>query len=133
VGVGVPRKIRRRRVGRFESRSTRRGVENIQAQRAIARNRRRYAELTPDARVVLAQPTDNISEEALAMIGVRPGRLLLPFTIASTVGAVNAVVAGIGSVLLITWLVGAAATPLAVATGQPRISTLVPSSSRPGR
>ena len=93
------------------------GVENIQAQRTIARIRRRYAELTPDARVVFAQPTDDVSEEALAMIGVRPGRLLLLFTIASTVGAVNAVVAGIGSVLLVTWLIGAAATPLAVIVG----------------
>jgi hypothetical protein len=92
------------------------GVENIQAQRTIARIRRRYADLTPDARVMFGQATEDISGQALKMIGVRPGPLLLLFTVASMVGAVNAAVAGIGLVLLLVGPIGLA-NPLAVAVG----------------
>jgi hypothetical protein len=93
------------------------GVENIQAQRAIARIRRHYATLTPEARRFFGPPPEDISEEALGMIGVRPGRFLLLFTMASMVGAVNAFVGGAGLALLIVGLAGFALLPVGILVG----------------
>ena len=93
------------------------GVENILAQRTIARIRRRYAELTPDARTVFGPPTKDISREALSMIGARPGRFLLLFTMASTIGAVNAVVGATGVALVIVALAGVGLAGVAILIG----------------
>jgi hypothetical protein len=51
------------------------------------------------------------------MIGVRPGPLILLFTMASTIGAVNAVVGGVGATLLIVAIGGGDTVPAAIAIG----------------
>jgi hypothetical protein len=93
------------------------GVENIQAQRTIARIRQRYADLTPEAARFFGPPRKVLSEQALEMIGVRPGPLILLFTMASTIGAVNAVVGGVGATLLIVAIGGGDTVPAAIAIG----------------
>ena len=92
-------------------------VENIQAQRTIARIRQHYAELGPEAARFFGPTRPVLSEQALDMIGVRPGPFLLLFTMASTIGAVNALVGRVIVALAIVAVAGSGAAISAVAIG----------------
>jgi hypothetical protein len=92
------------------------GVENILAQRTIARVRQQYAAIGPDARAFFGPPPSDISTEAVSMIGARPGRFLLLFTMASMIGAVNAAVGGVAATLVLIGI-GAVTVVLALSVG----------------
>jgi len=93
------------------------GVENILAQRTMARIRQRYAAIGPEARAFFGPPPSDISKEAVAMTGARPGRFLLLFTMASMIGAVNAAVGGVAATLVLIAIAGAAPGVVAASAG----------------
>jgi hypothetical protein len=75
-------------------------VENVALLRRIARIRSFYATLSPDAPSYFPS-TGSDALDAHEMLGIRYGRYTLLFTLASTVGTVNAVLAGAGTTLLL--------------------------------
>jgi hypothetical protein len=83
-------------------------VENNQNLRGIARIRRYYRSLSPDAAMFFAswQGSDDDAAEALAMIGTKPRRATVMFTTASMVAAINSLVGGVGVALLTAELAG---------------------------
>jgi hypothetical protein len=94
-------------------------VENNQNLRAIARIRRYYRTLTPDAPRFFASrdATDDDAAEALAMLGTRARWATVLFTMASMIGAINSLVAGVGVALLAARLTDTAANPVTVGLG----------------
>src|SRR4051812_40499176 len=90
----------------------RNSMESVVLLRQIQRIRHYYRELGPDARRLFDPPdSDHQFDAAIATFGLRPAPLQLLFTGASTVAAVNAILAGIGIALLCVQLdlaVGAA-------------------------
>ena len=92
-------------------------VENNRSLRAIARIRRYYRSLTPEASRYFAawDDTDDAASEALAMLGTRPSWSTVWFTTASMVGAINSLVGGVGIALVVSELAGSNA--LAIASG----------------
>ncbi len=89
-------------------------IENLRALRAMARIRRYYAGVHPAAPPFFATTGDDASD-AYDMLGMRSSRRWVVGTMASMVGAVNAVVGGSGVAIFI----GAAGsrTPVAIAVG----------------
>lgn len=75
-------------------------IANVMCLRRIARIRRYYAGLLPDADHYFPDSGDD-EQESLAMLGTRRSGLTLWFTLASMVGVVNAIVAGTGIALLL--------------------------------
>jgi hypothetical protein len=93
-------------------------VENLQFLRAIARIRRYYRTLTPDAAAYFApwETSEDEGAEALAVMAVKPGRLAPIFTTASMVATINGLVGGVGVALLAGQSLGRpAAIPLGAA------------------
>jgi len=90
-------------------------VENVVALRGMARIRRFYAALTPEARTYFPSTGDE-STDAQNLLGVRYTPRALLFTMASTIGVVNALLGGTGIALLIYTATGRSGT-LAIAIG----------------
>lgn len=88
-------------------------IANVMALRRIARIRRYYAGLVPEAAEYFPSDTEE-AVEAQNMLGVRYNRASLWFTMASTIGTVNAVLGGTMTALLLEAGVG---VPRAVAVG----------------
>lgn len=86
-------------------------VENNQNLRAIARIRRYYRTLTPEASAFFAAwgADEDETAEALAMLGTKRRAAPVLFTMASMVATINALVGGVG-VALLTASIGAATT-----------------------
>jgi hypothetical protein len=80
-------------------------VENVALLRRIARIRTFYATLDPRAPSYFPS-TGSEALDAHEMLGIRYGRYTLLFTLASTVGTVNAVLAGAGTALLLHAAIG---------------------------
>jgi hypothetical protein len=79
------------------------GVENLQFLRSMANIRAYYRELTPDAAPyfpVWGRAVD-VHNEALAMIATKPGWGTAMSTTAAMINAVNSVLAGAGTALLL--------------------------------
>ncbi|MEV4174738.1 hypothetical protein [Nonomuraea sp. NPDC049709] len=95
------------------------GLQNMHLRSAIARIRAYYRGLSPQAPRYILMWDDQADEAAEAMADLVPvprhDRLVGLFTIASMVAAINSVVAGTGTALLVSVLGGA--VPLAVALG----------------
>ncbi|MGH8985925.1 MAG: hypothetical protein ACRDY6_18905 [Acidimicrobiia bacterium] len=89
------------------------GVQNVSYLRAMARIRRYWAELTPDAPAFFGTSDDD-THAALASLAVSYGPAAELFTIASMIGAVNSVVGGTGVALLAAHLRGDAGPGLAL-------------------
>jgi hypothetical protein len=100
-------------------------VENSRSLRAIARIRRYYRGLTPEAPRYFAAwtETDDEAAEALAALGTRPAWSTVLFTTASMVAAINSLVGGVGLALLVWKLLGSDWDVLAIALGA--VSTIV--------
>jgi hypothetical protein len=94
-------------------------VENNQNLRAIARIRRYYRTLTPDAERFFASwgRSDDDASEALAMLGTRPRAFTVLFTMASMVAMINSLIAGVSVALLVGWLTEATANALSIGLG----------------
>jgi hypothetical protein len=93
-------------------------VENLQFLRAIARIRRYYRTLTPDAAAYFApwETGEDEGAEALAVMAVKPGGMAPFFTTASMVSTINGLVGGVGVGLLAGQPLGRpAAIPLGAA------------------
>lgn len=94
-------------------------VENNQNLRAIARIRRYYRGLTPEASAFFGpwEASDDEATEALAMLGT--GRRAAPvlFTMASMVATINALVGGVGVALLTAAIGGPTTVGLAIFFG----------------
>jgi hypothetical protein len=95
------------------------GVENIQFLRAIARIRRHYRSLTPEAERFFAPwgAADDELEEAMAMLAARSDSLTAFFTTASMVATINSLVGGVGVALLGVALLGDDLAGVGIALG----------------
>jgi hypothetical protein len=89
------------------------GVQNVSYLRAMARIRRYWAELVPDARTFFGTGEDD-THAALASLAVSYGPTAELFTIASMIATVNSVVGGTGVALLVVHVRGDADPGLAV-------------------
>ena len=89
-------------------------IENIRALRAMARIRRYYAGIHPAAPPFFETTGDDASD-AYAMLGMRSSRRWVVGTMASMVGAVNAVVGGSGVAIFVGAM--GAGTPVSVVVG----------------
>lgn len=93
-------------------------VENNRNLRAIAHIRRYYQTLAPKGSVFFcAWESGDEVEEALAMLGTRPRRTTVVYTMASMVASINALVLGVGVALFGTRLVGSSSDAVALAAG----------------
>lgn len=88
-------------------------IENVSCLRAIAKIRRHYASLTPEAEEYFPT-TGSMDTDAQSMLGITYGRSTLFFTMASMIALVNAVLAGAGLALLLDLGLG---VPRAAAIG----------------
>ena len=81
-------------------------VENNPLQEAITHIRAYYRRLTPEAPSYFPtwQTSDEQGAEALAMLGTKPRRWTVLFTTASMVAAINGLIGGVGTALLINEL-----------------------------
>jgi hypothetical protein len=75
-------------------------IANVMCLRRIARIRRYYASLLPDADHYFPQSGGD-EQDSLVMLGARRSGLMLWFTLASMVGVVNAMVAGTSIAVLL--------------------------------
>jgi hypothetical protein len=92
------------------------GVQNVSYLRAMARIRRYWAELVPDARGFFGTGDDD-THAALASLAVSYGPIAELFTIASMIATVNSVVGGTAVTLLVSHLRGDSDPGLAVPVG----------------
>ncbi|WP_322410807.1 hypothetical protein [Microbacterium invictum] len=95
-------------------RLTETSIENLRALRGMARIRAYYADLSPLARPYFVS-AGSVAADAQAMLGRRSNRWWWVGTMATMIGAVNAVVGGSGIALLTT--AAGASLSLSVATG----------------
>ena len=96
-------------------------IENVSCLRAIAKIRRHYASLTPEAGDYFPS-TGSTDTDAQSMLGISYGRSTLFFTMASMSGVVNAGLAGAGLALLLDLGLG---VPRAVAIGVAAVVAVV--------
>jgi hypothetical protein len=89
------------------------GVQNVSYLRAMARIRRYWAELAPDAQTFFGTGDDD-THAALASLAVSYGPIAELFTIASMIATVNSVVGGTGVALLVVHVRGDADPGLAL-------------------
>jgi hypothetical protein len=90
-------------------------VENVVALRGMARIRQFYAALSPEALAYFPSTGDE-AKDAQNLLGVRYSPRAVLFTMASTIGVVNALLGGTGVALLIYTLTGRSGT-LAILIG----------------
>ena len=89
------------------------GVQNVSYLRAMARIRRYWADLAPDARTFFGTGDDD-THAALASLAVSYGPIAELFTIASMIATVNSVVGGTGVAPLVVHVRGGADPGLAL-------------------
>ena len=83
------------------------GAQNMIFLRRIARIRRYYRELTPEAASYFGTPGATETDEVLAELGVGvAGRLAPFFTLAMMVATINGIVGGCGVALLVVEILG---------------------------
>jgi hypothetical protein len=75
-------------------------IVNAQCLRRIALIHSYYADLTPEGKQFFSS-SSTASQESQKMIGIRPGRFVLWFTMAAMIGVVNAVLGGAMVALLL--------------------------------
>ncbi|MGH9031772.1 MAG: hypothetical protein ACRDZV_06540, partial [Acidimicrobiia bacterium] len=92
------------------------GVQNVSYLRAMARIRRYWAELVPDAPAFFGTGGDDL-HAALASLAVSYGPVAELFTIASMIATVNSVVGGTGVALLVSHVRGGSDPGLAFPVG----------------
>jgi hypothetical protein len=93
-------------------------MANLNSLRAIARIRRFYAGLLPEATTFFGQyDTEGDTAMALTFLGITRSWTNALFSMASTLAAVNSLVAGAGVVILLVAIFGFGSLGLAVAIG----------------
>lgn len=93
-------------------------MANLSSLRAIVRIRRFYAGLTPEGAKFFGQhDSDGDTATALGFIGITRSWVNALFSMASTLAAINSLVAGVGVVILLVAIFGPGAIGLAVAVG----------------
>jgi hypothetical protein len=93
-------------------------MANLNSLRAISRIRRFYAGLVPEAAKFFGQHgADGDTATALAFIGITRSWTNALFSMASTLAAINSMVAAVGVVILLVAIFGSGALALAVAIG----------------
>ena len=100
------------------------GVQNVSYLRAMARIRRYWADLAPDAPAFFGTGHDDI-HAALASLAVSYGPIAELFTIASMIATVNSVVGGTGVALLVSHLRSDSDPGLALPVGLGMVTGLV--------
>ena len=93
-------------------------VANLNSLRAIVRIRRFYAGLVPEAEKFFGDHgADGDFATALTFLGTTRSWINALFSMASTLAAINSLVAGVGVVILLVAILGAGSIGLAVAIG----------------
>lgn len=93
-------------------------MANLNSLRAIVRIRRFYAGLVPEAEKFFGQHSvEGDTAQAFTFLGLQPSWVNALFTTASTLAAVNSIVAGAGVVLLTVAILGSGSLGPAVAIG----------------
>jgi hypothetical protein len=93
-------------------------MANLNSLRAIARIRRFYAGLLPEAERFFGQrDSDGDTATALTFLGITRSWMNALFSMASTLAAVNSLVAGVGVVILLVAIFGPRSLGIAVVIG----------------
>ncbi len=93
-------------------------MANLNSLQAIVRIRRYYAGLLPEAADFFGQRnTEDVAGTAITFLGTTRSSINVLFSMGSTLAAINSIVAGVGTVILLVAVFGAGSLGVAVAIG----------------